>query len=190
MERLQRRSDGFYETASGLFAVSPKRHIYESASYLQFNFKARPLEPSIIVRWRKEDGIAVIDASVAQVMYSSGYATHASEEQVARWNEKADELASDAQEPEGNEGSDTDPPKAIEEPVKEEPAAEEAAKEQTEPEQASGDDKEGEKSNGAEDAAKDGSSTEEAPAEQVAEQNADAAEGEKPDSKKKKGSVI
>lgn len=110
MEKLQKRSDGFYETPSGLLGVKPKRYLLETASYRQFSFKVHPVEPSVVVRWRKEDQIAVIDDDVAKSMLSLGYAEHVTEALADLWNAKVEELQSDAQEPEGNPAAEGEPP--------------------------------------------------------------------------------
>lgn len=181
MERLQKRSDGFFETPSGLLAVSPKRVLYESASYLQFNFKVKPLEPSIVVRWRKEDGIAVIDEEIAKTMHGLGYADHASEEQVERWNARVAELELDAPNPAGNEDEKTDPPQVID-PPKTDPAEEQKEGEQS----AEEGNKETEENSETEKPEGD-KKPEEGSTEDTEEQTEDAAASS---GKKKKGSVI
>jgi hypothetical protein len=99
MEKLQLRSDGFWETSSGLFAVSPLRMSGQDSDLYWFDYKVKPMAATTRVRWRKDDGIAVIDQDVARFMLGAKYAQNVSQEQAERWNGKIAELTSDAQEP-------------------------------------------------------------------------------------------
>ncbi len=99
MERLQRRSDDIAETRSGLFAVAFKRHLKETSDLYSFSFHVKPAEPAIEIRWRKEDGIAVIDQHVAMILLNRGYARNITDEELLRWNHMVDQLHPDALSP-------------------------------------------------------------------------------------------
>jgi type IV secretory pathway VirB10-like protein len=99
MERLQRRSDDIAETRSGLFAVAFKRHLSETSDLYSFSFHVKPAEPPITIRWRKEDGIAVIDQHVAIILLNRGYARNITDEELLRWNHMIDQLHPDALSP-------------------------------------------------------------------------------------------
>jgi len=99
MEKLQRRSDGIAETSSGLFAVSPTRVSAQTSDLNVFTFRPSVVSEPVEVRWRKDDGIAVIEQSVARMMLDRRYAEQATDEQVARWNAMIDELDPDAKNP-------------------------------------------------------------------------------------------
>jgi hypothetical protein len=99
MERLQRRSDDIAETRSGLFAVAFKRHLSETSDLYSFSFHQKPALPPVTIRWRKEDGIAVIDAGIAVQVLNRGYARNVTDEEIARWNHMVDTLHPDALSP-------------------------------------------------------------------------------------------
>lgn len=99
MERLQRRSDDICETRSGLFAVTPLRISGQSAEINEFQFRINPVQPPITVRWRKEDGIAVIEQGTALQMLKRNYARTISDAELARWNDLIDKMHPDALSP-------------------------------------------------------------------------------------------
>lgn len=99
MEKLQRRSDGIAETLSGLFAVSPTRVSAQTSDINIFTFRPTAVSDAVEVRWRKDDGIAVIEQSTARMMLDRRYAEQASDDQIARWNSLIDQLDPDAPNP-------------------------------------------------------------------------------------------
>lgn len=99
MESLQRRSDGFAETASGLVAVKPLRQSGNNSEISWFEYKTRPMAETTVLRWRIEDQIAVIDEATAKFLLTAGYARNATDGEVLVWNQTVDAMTADALEP-------------------------------------------------------------------------------------------
>jgi hypothetical protein len=103
MEKLQLRSDGIYETASGKFAVKPLRVTGQSSDHKWFQYKSEPFADPTRVVWLVDDELIVIDSDIAAFMVRMRYARNAMEAEAERWNQRVAELEAqnplDQQEP-------------------------------------------------------------------------------------------
>lgn len=111
MEKLHRRSDGIYETDSGLFGVQPLRgRTYEDGTS-NFKFVGNMAGPTVEVVWTGE--IAVIESETAMAMVGYGYAQHITDEQMDAWNAEVEKwLEEQAQQNQGStldDDTDLDP---------------------------------------------------------------------------------
>lgn len=100
MEKLSKRSDGIFETQSGNFAVLPVRTSGRDGETQWFDFKPASWEDTIRIRWPLRDKIAVIDQTYAMLMFNLGYGRTITEELADEWNERIEEIAADALQPE------------------------------------------------------------------------------------------
>lgn len=87
MEKLQRRSDGFYETPSGLFAVAPRAVSGRREGVAWFEFKASALGEVIRVEWPDGAPVIAIGETDARVMLRHGYANAVTDELMEQYNQ-------------------------------------------------------------------------------------------------------
>lgn len=111
MEKLHRRSDGIYETDSGLFGIQPLRgRTYEDGTS-NFKFVGNMAGPTVEVVWTGP--IAVIESETAMAMVGYGYAQHITDEQMDAWNAEVEAwLEEQAQQNQGStldDDTDKDP---------------------------------------------------------------------------------
>jgi len=99
MEKLNKRSDGIFETSSGLFAVLPKRSSGTDGEFKWFDFRPTSWGEAIRIRWPTRDTIAVIDQPHAVLMFNLGYGTTIRQEHADEWNERIDFLEATADAP-------------------------------------------------------------------------------------------
>lgn len=100
MEKLSRRSDGIFETQSGLFAIQPKRASGGDGENYFFDFHPRSWDPPVRIRWPAGDPIAVIDQSIALLMLQREYAYNITQSLADIWNARIDQqIAADATDP-------------------------------------------------------------------------------------------
>jgi hypothetical protein len=90
MEKLQRRSDGYFETPSGLFAVQPKAVSGSKDGLSFFEFKVGVLSDRTRVEWPSDAPIIVIDQQVAVNMMRARYAYNITEAQMDDYNTAVD----------------------------------------------------------------------------------------------------
>lgn len=108
MEPLQRRSDGIYETPSGLFAVVPL-HITgklagegdQTTSY--FRFKPTIFAEAIEIRWLTGEPFVIIEQGAATSMLRNGHATNISGELADRYNMELEEFLKKQKQPKTKE---------------------------------------------------------------------------------------
>lgn len=99
MEKLTRRSDGIYETQSGLFAVLPLRSSGNNEFQSWFDYKAQMWSETIRIRWDTADKIAVIPQKYAISLFNLKYASTITPELADQWNEKVENFMADALNP-------------------------------------------------------------------------------------------
>lgn len=90
MENISLRSDGFYETPSGMFAVAPRAVSGGNEKTEWFEFKANVLGEVIRVEWPHGDPIIVLEAATARAMLKAGYANAPDADLVAEYNAAVD----------------------------------------------------------------------------------------------------
>lgn len=92
MEKLHKRSDGFAETPSGLFAVVPKYSQKPRNGVAWFSFRPSVLsEHPIRVEWPQDQHMIVIDADTAAAMVRLSFANMPDEELIEQYNAAVDE---------------------------------------------------------------------------------------------------
>lgn len=92
MEKLTKRSDGIFETASGLFAVYLKRSSGSDGENKWFDFKPQTWGDPVRVRWPSRDEIAVIDHVYATTLFRLRYGVSITQAQADAWNARVDEI--------------------------------------------------------------------------------------------------
>ncbi|XAI96624.1 hypothetical protein [Synechococcus phage Ssp-JY38] len=90
MENISLRSDGFYETPSGKFAVVPRVRSGSNERTEWFEFKASVLSEVIRIEWPKGAPVIVLDAPVAKTMLNAGYALHPDADEAKDFNDAVD----------------------------------------------------------------------------------------------------
>jgi hypothetical protein len=90
MEKLSRRSDGAYETPSGLFAIAPRAVSGRRDGNAWFEFKATVLSPVTRVEWPERAPVIVIDQATARTMLLNGYAFGITDAQMDDYNAAVD----------------------------------------------------------------------------------------------------
>lgn len=90
MEKLSRRSDGAYETPSGLFAIAPRAVSGRRDGTAWFEFKATPLSEVIRVEWPDKAPVVVLPQETARVMLRNQYAFGITDEQMDQYNAAVD----------------------------------------------------------------------------------------------------
>lgn len=87
MEKLSRRSDGAYETPSGLFAVAPRAVSGKKDGITWFEFKASVLSEVTRVEWPSGVPVIVIEQATAISMLRNGYAHGITDDLMDQYNE-------------------------------------------------------------------------------------------------------
>lgn len=90
MEKLQRRSDGIYETPTGLVAIVPVKRSGVRNGMAWFEFKARMLGAPTRVEWPESAPVIAVDADVARTMMANRYALNINDEQMDDYNAAID----------------------------------------------------------------------------------------------------
>ena len=113
MESLSKRSDGFWETSSGLFATVPIRYSELENGNRSFRYKSEPYADTTAIEWRGD--VAVLPDGVVRQMLSKGYGSHPTDEQAQAYNnEYASEGEISAPDAEKTVEGDIDPDEAKE----------------------------------------------------------------------------
>lgn len=84
MESLQKRSDGFAETQSGLFGVVPLNYKEDEDGVRFKSFRPGFTNPIIEVNWKGD--IAVVEEEVARAFMNYGYAEYPTQDQIEAYN--------------------------------------------------------------------------------------------------------
>lgn len=92
MEKLTKRSDGIFETASGLFAVSLKRSSGSDGENNWFDYMPQSWGEPVRIRWPARDEIAVIDHVYATTLFRLRYGTTITQVQADKWNDRIEEI--------------------------------------------------------------------------------------------------
>lgn len=122
MEKLQRRSDGFYETPTGKLAIAPRVFSGVRDGQAWFEFKATHLSDVIRVTWPHGAPVVALEAGTAVAMMRAGYAYNIGDEQMEAYNAAVD--AASAPAPEAPPATPTpEPAKQPEAPAAATPAA-------------------------------------------------------------------
>lgn len=96
MEKLQRRSDGFFETPSGLFAIAPRARSGRKDGVAWFEFKTSFVSEVIRLEWPENAPVIAIDPDVARVMLRNNYANNITDELMQAYNAAVDGMAGTA----------------------------------------------------------------------------------------------
>jgi hypothetical protein len=93
MEKLSRRSDGYAETPSGLFAIAPKAITGVTADGTAwFKFRASVLSEPVRVEWPNGAPVVAVDQNVALIMLRNRYAQNVTDKQIDDYNNLVDEV--------------------------------------------------------------------------------------------------
>lgn len=95
MEKLQRRSDGVYETPSGLLAISPrvasgKKELADGTMWSWFEFKASHMGEVIRIEWPTGAPVIAIEATAALHMMKNNYAFNIDDVKMQGYNDAVD----------------------------------------------------------------------------------------------------
>lgn len=90
MEKLSRRSDGFFETPSGHFAIQPRAVSGKRDGTSWFEFKASTLGEVIRFEWPTGAPVIAIDQTMARTMIARRYAFNINDQLMADYNAAVD----------------------------------------------------------------------------------------------------
>lgn len=99
MEKLQRRSDGFFETPSGLVAISPRAVSGRKDGLAFFEFKSSLLSEIVRIEWPDGAPVIALEADHARVMIKNNYALNIDNDQMTAYNNAVDAYLASASAP-------------------------------------------------------------------------------------------
>lgn len=101
MEKLHKRSDGYSETPSGLFATVMQRYTGVTRDGQNYHFTARlcPTCEGTRFEWPVNTSIMLLQQDLVFFLEGKGYARGLSQEEVDRYNEAVDAFLDAASEP-------------------------------------------------------------------------------------------
>lgn len=85
MEPLQKRSDGYFETPSGSFAVVPKAVTGTRDGRSWFEYKPSVLASAVRIEWETGAALIIIDQDVARTVLRHGWALNLNDELLDRY---------------------------------------------------------------------------------------------------------